>query len=746
MLKKRQTGCSQEGSRSTQRLTVRVLALAVTLVGLAAPGWAQTLTTGVTAIASDSTQNGRLDPSDVIGMTLCLSNSGTTAGDVTGTLLATGGVTSPSGPQSYGTVNPGAVVCRTFTFTVSASCGSTIQVSLQAAIQGGGTPTLNYPPQDVGSPSILETQFFDSITAPALPVGWSTVVLSGAASNPFSTLAFGSDSAPNRAFVANPSVVSDNALVSPVWAIPATGGAVQFRQSYATEANSDGGVLEISIAGGAFADVITAGGSFGAGGYNSTLSSDFGNPIGGRPAWSGSSTGYVTTIVRLPSSAAGQNVQLRWRMGTDNGSEAAGWSIDSVQVYTFLCGAGSVPPPGPLFKSAPTNTALSVSVNPVLSWVPSVGGLSYEYCVDRFVNTTCDTGWVNVGTATSVVLTSLEPGRRYQWQVRAVNGGGATQADIGAFWQMTTAAPTNPLSDVALDFGVPGLWTYYDGAGGAPSFAWLSPLSPSVMTRANLNGNVVADLVVTFPGFGVWAFIDNTLWQRIHPNDATKIEAGDMDGSGRDELVLDFPGAGVWAYYDNNSWVRLHPANAVAIALGNLDGSAGGRADVVISFAGAGTWGYLNNSTWYPLLSADASILEFGDVDANGLGDVIGMFPGLGEGILVNGTTWLGLHALDATNFITGNFDGDVAGSSDLLVVFPGTLGTWVLLNGNNWVRIHAQAASVIATGDVDANGNDDLILGFPGQGLWRLRNLTTWLPLHGLTPEAALGGRFNAN
>jgi len=485
-----------------------------------------------------------------------------------------------------------------------------------------------------------------------------------------------------------------------------------------------------------------------AGGYTGLISGDFRNPIGNRQAWTGTSPGFVTTIVRLPPAANGQNIQLRWRLGTDYGQEAAGWSIDSVQFYTYQCGPGAVSPPGPLFKVAPSNGAVSVSISPSLSWVPAVGGTRYEYCVDRVVNnSTCETGWVNVGAATSVVLTSLEPGKPYQWQVRAVNAGGSTQADVGVFWPMITMAPPNPLADVIVDFGSGvGLWAYFD-AGGAAFLSRIHPLSPTLTARANLNGNAIADLVVNFPGFGVWAFVDNTGWQIIHPWEANSIQAGDVDGGGRDDLVIDFQGgAGIWILYDNGNWGRLHTLGATAIAIGNLDGTAGGRADIVIGLAGFGTYVFLNNSTWVFLSGSAARNLQFGDLDGNGLGDLVAHFPGFGQYILYNGSEWLSLHPLEASGFMTGNFDNDAANLSDVIVALPGNAGTWAFVNGNTWLKIHALPATIMTTGDVDGDGSDDIILGFAGRGLWRLRNLTTWLPLHGLTPESVVTGRFSPN
>src|SRR6478735_3684126 len=144
------------------------------------------------------------------------------------------------------------------------------------------------------------------------------------------------DSLPNAAWVNDPAVVSDKRLDSPPMAITSNIAQVTFRNNYNLEANPpsffDGGVLEISIGGGAFTDIIAAGGSFVTGGYTGTIAATFSNPLAGRPAWSGNSAGFITTTVTLPAAAAGQNVVLRWRMGSDTSTGVDGWRIDSVVV------------------------------------------------------------------------------------------------------------------------------------------------------------------------------------------------------------------------------------------------------------------------------------------------------------------------------------------------------------------------------------------------------------------------------
>ena len=99
------------------------------------------------------------------------------------------------------------------------------------------------------------------------------------------------------------------------------------------ENNFDGGVLEVSTDGGAtFQDIVAAGGTFATGGYNGTISVAFANPIGGRQAWTGNLSAFVTTTVNFPASFAGHSVILRFRRATDATVSGQGWRIDTISV------------------------------------------------------------------------------------------------------------------------------------------------------------------------------------------------------------------------------------------------------------------------------------------------------------------------------------------------------------------------------------------------------------------------------
>lgn len=201
-------------------------------------------------------------------------------------------------------------------------------------------------------------QNFDGVSTPALPSGWVNSASGSAPQNWNTVGGVNSDSAANHAFVVDPGNTSDSRLTSPT--VVPTLPRLKFRNNYATESTFDGGVLEISINGGAFADIITAGGSFVTGGYNGSIDNTAVSAIAGRPAWTGSSGGYIDTVVALPGSALNQNVQFRWRFVSDDSAGSTGWRIDTIQfqnnsTYTFDYGDA----PDPTYPTTVANSGAS---------------------------------------------------------------------------------------------------------------------------------------------------------------------------------------------------------------------------------------------------------------------------------------------------------------------------------------------------------------------------------------------------
>jgi hypothetical protein len=321
---------------------------------------------------------------------------------------------------------------------------------------------------------------FDGVSAPALPAGWVATVASGLATNNWRTVTTTPDTAPNTAFVPDPSTIHDISLDTPVFMVTSTNAQLSFRNNYATESGFDGGVLEISINGGPFTDILAAGGSFVTGGYNRTISPSFSNPLAGRQAWSGSSGGYLTTTANLPASAAGASVQLRFRMGSDSSVSSTGWRVDTVEVFDgYTCAANAAPavtaspatqsvqysdPISPVSITA-TDAALDIPLEISTQWqfnggsfapgLPAGLSLAANGCSAAGNVGTC--GWTLSGTA----LTA--PGT-YVVRATASDGSGGssstditiqvTQEDARAFYSgvlfASTGSSTSSTADVVL--------------------------------------------------------------------------------------------------------------------------------------------------------------------------------------------------------------------------------------------------------------------------------------------------------
>jgi hypothetical protein len=191
------------------------------------------------------------------------------------------------------------------------------------------------------------------------PDNWTTDGTGGSAW----TLATSSSHSPTHAwFCADESFVKDQRLVTVTAAdlTVAPSGRLQFWHRYDLESTYDGGVLEYSTDGGATWYDILAGNGGGIpanpdrilqGGYTSTLSTSFGNPIGGRQAWSGAATTWAEVIVDL-TDFSGELVLFRWRLGCDSSVSDVGWWVDDVTVLQGSpCDGGVGLPFGDGFES-----------------------------------------------------------------------------------------------------------------------------------------------------------------------------------------------------------------------------------------------------------------------------------------------------------------------------------------------------------------------------------------------------------
>ncbi len=265
-----------------------------------------------------------------------IGDSQTAATDLVVTAISS----NPALLPNSGIVLGGTGANRTISLSPALGQAGQAKISISVTDAGGLTAQSTFLLFVEGVIACVAYQDFDGVAPPVLPAGWTSSATGASATN-WVTSNINSSSGPNNVFVSNPANVSDSRLTSPIIAVTQANSQFKFRNNYNLESSFDGGVLEIAINGGAFTDILSAGGGFKSGGYNGVISTGFSSPIAGRQAWTGNSGGYIDTVVEFPALAIGQNVQLQLRMGSDSSEVAVGWRADAtqlcgIQVPTFL--------------------------------------------------------------------------------------------------------------------------------------------------------------------------------------------------------------------------------------------------------------------------------------------------------------------------------------------------------------------------------------------------------------------------
>jgi hypothetical protein len=543
----------------------------------------------VTVDDSTGNNNGVADPGELITVNFPFINTtGQTASNVTFQLVGGGSANLPS-------LGNGLVAIAQLQYHVPAetACGSALALTVNVNSSLGATSVTR--PITIGTSQQTAAENFDGVSVPTLPANWtSTTILNGLS---WATVALGSDTAPNSAFAADSAVSATEAdLTSAPFSITAPAATMSFRHSFNTEEAWDGGVLEISINGGSFTDIVTAGGSFIAGGYNSTMTaaSSTGtytaNPLNGRNGWTGNSSGFITTTVSLPASAAGHDVRFRWRMGSDDntGPLNGGWFIDTVKVNgTYSCSGGTPPPPttkAPFDFDGDGKTDISI-------FRPGPG----EWWYSKSSNNQVVAGVF--GTSTDV----LTPG----------DFTGDGKSDI-AFWRPSTGQwfvlRSEDNSFLAFPFGQSG----------------------DIPMPADFDGDGRTDAGIFRPSTGTWFISQSggggTVIGQFGVNGDQPV-AADYDGDGKADIAIIRTNGG-----NKEWWIQRSSQGLLATVFGVAgdvsvpgDYTGDGKADIAVWRQSTGQW--------FVLRSEDLSFLAFpfgqaGDIPTPGDYDGDGKFDG----------------------------------------------------------------------------------------------------------------------
>ncbi len=243
---------------------------------------------------------------------------------------------------------------------------------------------------------------------------------------------------------------------------------MRFNHAYSFEAGGssyfDGGVVEYSTNGTTWTD---AGSLFTHNGYRGTLSSSFGNPLGGRQAFSSLTWGYYSSRLLL-NSLAGQTVRFRFRIGTDTSYDDYGWWLDDIRIYrctntltnqVFLPMVMRDWPALPATPHLNTISNDSGSSDYDVTWDAATYATGYVLMESLNVPSISSASQVYSGNATSWSASGKAAGTYYYW-VKATNTWGAS----GWSNMESTVVLSNPVQNPGFEQG-PLYWTEYSYQG-----------------------------------------------------------------------------------------------------------------------------------------------------------------------------------------------------------------------------------------------------------------------------------------
>ncbi|MCW5961945.1 MAG: VCBS repeat-containing protein [Pyrinomonadaceae bacterium] len=547
--------------------------------------------------------NGKAEPGERVSLNLALGNTGTiNANNLVATLLSTGGVLNPSAPQNYGvlTVN-GPPASRPFTFTVNPNlnCGTPVRLSFRLTDGANdlGIVTIDLP---TGSPRIALSEEFDDLPLPNLPPGWTSSATGGQV--PWTTLETRFESPPNSVFSPDPRETGVNELLSPPFNITSPNAEISFRNWYELETTFlrnrlyDGSLMEIKIGANDWQDIETAGGQFLQGGYDGVIDTCCQNPLGGRRGWSGRSgpnqtSEFITSRAKLPASAAGQTVQMRWRVGTDIGTFREGQYLDNIVVTDgFTCSCT----------------------------VPQTNRAPFDFDGDG-------------KTDLSVFQASDDP---QTGDFRILNS--SSNAVNNAAWGSSGDRPVSSdfdgdgKADLAVFRPSSNTWFIFRSSDSVIFTAQFG-LSGDVLAPSDFDGDGSADIAVFRPSTGVWYALRSSDSQVSisHFGVSGDIPApGDFDGDGKSDLAVFRPLNGTWYILrSTNGGVSIinFGLNGDKPVAGDFDGDS--KTDLAVFRPGDQNWYLLKSSAGFSAirfgLSDDRPLQA--DFDGDGRRD-IGVF------------------------------------------------------------------------------------------------------------------------
>ena len=272
------------------------------------------------------------------------------------------------------------------------------------------------------------THFTENVAGATIPATWTASSINSTVWSVSTTV---NHSAPNSfAAIYNVNLANDLSLATAnqLTITPNTVSnytTLSFWHQYNTEEGWDGGVVEISTNNGStWTDL---GSRMIKNRYNGSLGT--GSNLAGRSAFTGTSSGFVETVVNL-SAYAGQQIRIRFRFGSDNNTGpvtgTGGWWVDDIVIYS----EPAVQIRSNLFNASNVRQSFSDTLTRI------TGGCAVAAISSQPANANACVG----GNANfSVTVTGTTP--TYQWQENT-GSGFVNLSNTGAYSGVNTATLT----------------------------------------------------------------------------------------------------------------------------------------------------------------------------------------------------------------------------------------------------------------------------------------------------------------
>jgi len=308
--------------------------------------------------------------------------------------------------------------------------------------------------------------------------------------------------------------------------------------------------------------------------------------------------------------------------------------------------------------------------------------------------------------------------------------------------------------ELICDFGTSyGLW-HYDQATG---WAQLNTVDPGQVIAVDIDNDGQDELAVTFSGHGLYIYDPTNGWSRINT-----VVPDAMLRLGK-SLAVDYGSSyGLWRYDLASGWTRLNAVDPGLMVAVDLDNDR--AEELVVSFAGYGLYIYDNN-TWNQINTAvPEAMIRLN----NGIACDYGTSYGLWYWTLAGG--WGQWNSVDPDKLLAVDVDNDgtdelvasLAGyglywrdetgvSTQIKTVIPENMirlnngiacdygtayGIWNWSQGDGWVQRTTVDPGQMTAVDLDKDGVEELVVSFPGYGLYYDDETNGWELLNAVVPD----------